>query len=164
MTPIIRPANLNDARQMSELLNEIIAIGGTTALTKPVQPSEIRDWMEAFEGRNAWHVAEGPTGDILGFQFIEPHVDLPPEAADIATFVRVGTTQLGVGSKLFLETEKAGRDLGYVWLNATIRADNTGGLTYYQSRGFRTYHRDENVSLGNGLQVDKISKSFDLRD
>lgn len=164
MSPVIRTASANDVRQMSELLNQIIDLGGTTALTETVQPSDIKSWIEFHAGRNAWHVAESPTGDILGFQFIEPHADLPPDAADIATFVRVGTTQLGIGSKLFSATEQAARDLEYVWLNATIRADNAGGLAYYQSRGFRTYHQDDNVKLGNGLQVSKISKRYDLWD
>lgn len=164
MNPIVRPASANDVRQMSELLNQIIDLGGTTALTETIRPLDITNWMARHAGRNAWHVAESQIGDILGFQFIEPHVDLPSDAADIATFVRVGTTKLGIGSKLFSATEQAARDLEYVWLNATIRADNTGGLTYYQSRGFRTYHQDDNVKLGNGLQVSKISKRYDLWD
>ena len=45
---------------------------------------------------------------------------------------------------------------------ATIRADNHGGLTYYQSRGFRDWHYDEGVSLASGQVVDKISKRYDV--
>ena len=158
----IRAANTSDARQMSELLNQIISAGGTTALTDPISTSAISDWMASDRDQSAWHVAEDATGTIMGFQFFAPHPNLPPEAADMATFVRIGAIQLGIGSALFSETEKAALRLGYVWLNATIRADNSGGLTYYQSRGFRTYQIDENVALSDGSLVDRVSKRFDL--
>ena len=59
-------------------------------------------------------------------------------------------------------TAQAAARLGYVWINATIRADNHGGLTYYQSRGFRDWHYDEGVSLASGQVVDKISKRYDV--
>lgn len=162
MPIIIRAASPADARQMSELLNQIITVGGTTAITGPVPPEEIASWMQSYPGKSAWHVAEDDSGAIMGFQLLEPHADLPPEAADIATFVRVGSVQLGIGSALFSATEKAAAELGYVWINATIRADNSGGLTYYQSRGFRTYHVDENVALESDVHVGKISKRFDI--
>ena len=80
----------------------------------------------------------------------------------MATFVQVVRTGMGTWSALFAETAKAAKELGYVWINATIRADNSGGLTYYQSRGFRDWHFDEVVTLESGQVVDKISKRFDL--
>ena len=43
-----------------------------------------------------------------------------------------------------------------------FRADNAGGLTYYQSRGFRDYALEENVTLDTGLVVDRVSKRFDI--
>jgi len=63
---------------------------------------------------------------------------------------------------LFSANAQAAKDLGYVWINATIRADNEGGLTYYQSRGFRDWAFDEDVELPNGLVVNKISKRYDV--
>jgi L-amino acid N-acyltransferase YncA len=158
----IRRAGVLDARQMAELLNAIIRKGGTTAHTTPVSRDTILEWMDRAPERSAWHVAEEDTGNILGFQFLEPHPDLPPEACDIASFVRLGQTGLGVGSKLFEASRKAAKDLGYLWINATIRADNTGGLAYYQSRGFETYAHHPQQRLTNGAIVDKISKRFDL--
>ena len=147
---------------MAELLNAIIRKGSTTAHTTPVSRDTILQWMDRAPERSAWHVAEEDTGNILGFQFLEPHPDLPPEACDIASFVRLGQTGLGVGSKLFEASRKAAKDLGYLWINATIRADNTGGLAYYQSRGFETYAHHPQQRLTNGAIVDKISKRFDL--
>ena len=159
----IRRAGALDARQMAELLDAIVKKGGTTAHTKPISRDIILEWMGRDPDRSAWHVAEDDAGHILGFQFLEPHPDLPPEACDIATFVKVGQTGLGIGSKLFDASKQAARALDYAWINATIRADNAGGLTYYQSRGFETYLQERDVALANGQIVNKVSKRYDLR-
>ena len=161
MTLHVRRAGALDTRAMAELLNRIIARGGTTALTTPVTGDELAEWMTSSPG-SAWHVAETDTGDVVGFQWIAPNADLPPEACDIATFVQVGQTGLGIGSRLFDATRKAAKALGYAWINATIRADNTGGLAYYQSRGFEDYHRLPEVTLDDGTVVAKACKRYDL--
>ena len=158
----IRHAGPMDARDMAELLNAIIRKGGSTAITQEITRETILDWFEQTPPNSIWHVAEDDTGATLGFQYVKPNANLPPEACDIATFVKLGTTGLGIGSKLFETTKKAACDLGYGWINATIRADNTGGLAYYQSRGFEDYARLSNQKLCNGQIVDKISKRYDL--
>lgn len=158
----VRKATLPDARLMAELLNGIIRKGGSTALTEEAGRDTLEKWMSSQSQQSIWHLAEDETGFLLGFQAVTPHDRLPPEACDIASFVRLGRTGLGVGSRLFEATATAARALGYRWINATIRADNPGGLAYYQSRGFEAYHIDRDVILGNGLVVDKISKRFVL--
>lgn len=147
---------------MAELLNAVIRLGGTTALTEPVDRHIVTDWMTAGGDRATWTVAESEMGRILGFQWIEPHADLPPEAADIATFVAPGHHGLGVGTALFETTRAAAASSGYRWINASIRADNLGGLAYYQSRGFEDWGRLPSVRLANGHGVDKILKRYDL--
>ncbi|SHH59389.1 GNAT family N-acetyltransferase [Marivita hallyeonensis] len=158
----VRRAGILDAREMAELLNAIIRKGGTTAFVTEIDRDTILGWFAKVPNRSVWHVAEDADGVILGFQSIEPHPDLPPDACDIATFVKLGQTGLGIGSKLFEASQQAAIGLGYAWINATIRADNTGGLTYYQSRGFEDYARHRDVPLGNGQIVDRISKRYDL--
>jgi len=157
----IRRAGPLDPRAMAELLNEIIALGGTTAITSPVTAAGLAHHMETVP-RNAWHVAEADDGTLLGFQWVEQIDSLPPEAASIATFARVGRTGLGIGSALFEATKETAKDLGYRWISADIRADNTGGLAYYQSRGFEEYGRKTGVRLDDGSTVDKVLKRFDL--
>ncbi len=159
----IRRAGPLDARAMADLLNSIIAQGGTTAITEPVTAQTLQDWMQSQADKSAWHLAEDEAGMLLGFQFFAPRDGLPPEACNIATFVQVGQTGLGIGSRLFEASRTAARALGYAWINATIRADNSGGLAYYQSRGFEDRARDDHVRLANGLIVSKISKRYDLR-
>lgn len=159
----IRRAMPIDTRQMASLLNEIIIKGGSTALERPVTGQDIAEWMGAAPDRSAWHVAVDGDGSVLGFQWIEPASYLPDDAAEIASFVEIGRSGLGIGSSLFDATRKAAARLGYSWINANIRADNEGGLIYYQSRGFREYDRLEGYTLGSGLVVDKVLKRFDLK-
>lgn len=157
-----RRAGPLDARDMADLLNAIIAQGGTTAKTSPVTRDQIGARITSLPDTSAWFVAEDEQGQILGFQYIVPNPDLPPEACDIATFTKLGQTGLGIGSALFKATISAARAMGYRWINATIRADNTGGLTYYQSREFEDYHLLRDVRLENGQIVDKVCKRYDL--
>ncbi|WP_424974718.1 N-acetyltransferase family protein [Dinoroseobacter sp. S124A] len=162
MSLTVRRAGALDVRPMADLLNAIIRKGGTTAFVEDVTGDTLLGWFALAPERSVWHIAEDTGGEILGFQSIEPRGSLPPEACDIATFVKLGQTGLGIGSKLFAASTEAARTLGYRWINATIRADNESGLTYYQSRGFEDYARHKDVALGNGLVVDRVSKRYDL--
>ncbi|WP_415922458.1 GNAT family N-acetyltransferase [Tateyamaria sp. SN6-1] len=159
----IRPAIALDAPSMARLLNPIIADGSTTAITTKVTGDTLAAWMAEKYDRAAWHVAVNEAEDVIGFQWIAQGGEyLPRNAAEIATFVQIGQTGLGIGSKLFDATRNAAKALGYSWINANIRADNEGGLIYYQSRGFVDYGRIENHEMENGQRVDKILKRFDL--
>lgn len=156
------PAGALHHREMAEILNQIIKIGGTTAIITPVDTATIGDWMARNPDQSAWFVAEDETGLVLGFQWIEPNPSLPEDAANIATFSRPGHTGLGIGSKLFEATKIAASKLGYSWINANIRADNEGGLAYYQSRGFENYGTINDHPLADGTRVNKVLKRFDL--
>lgn len=158
----VRRAIALDAPSMARLLNEIIAEGGTTALTRQIAAKDIGDWMAHDADRSAWHVAVDSGEKVVGFQWIAPSPDLPPDAIDIATFVQMGQTGLGIGSRLFEATKSAAKAMGYRWINANIRADNEGGLVYYQSRGFVDYGRIEGYRLESGQIVDKSLKRYDL--
>jgi len=158
----VRRATPLDAPPMADLLNEIVTEGGTTARTRPVATRDMAQMMASAPDRSVWHLALNDAGALRGFQYIEPSPHLPPEACDIATFVQIGRTGLGIGSALFSATAKAAKALGYVWISANIRADNEGGLIYYQSRGFRDYARIEGALLASGQRVDKILKRYEI--
>ncbi|CUI40333.1 GNAT family N-acetyltransferase [Cognatishimia activa] len=158
---VVRPAGKMDARKIASLMNEIIKAGGTTAITTELTAQDILDLMQEGQ-RAAWHVAEDEACALYGLQWFEEHPDLPKDVANIATFTRVGKTGLGIGSRLFEATLKSAKDLGYQWINANIRADNEGGLIYYQSRGFENHSRQESVKLADGTLVDKVIKRYRL--
>ncbi len=159
---IIRSGSAADLRQASDLLNTIVAAGGTTALTTELDREALGGWLLNDPDYSAWQVAETEAGDILGFQWIGRVDVLPPEACEIGTYVKTGQTGLGVGSKLFEATKTAARGLGFSWIRAIIRADNSGGLAYYQSRGFEDYDIVRDVVLDNGMVVDKRCKRYNL--
>jgi hypothetical protein len=63
---------------------------------------------------------------------------------------------------LFAATREAATRLGLVGINATIRADNVGGLTFYGKQGFQDHSVALAVPLNDGTPVDRISKRYPL--
>lgn len=158
---VVRAAVTSDAAPLAELLNEIIRAGGTTALETPFSPSQFADGFLQGPDFISCFVAEDPTsGEPLGFQSLERHVDLPRGWADIGTFVRRKRT--GVGMALFAVSRQWAKQLGLVAINAAIRADNRGGLGYYDKIGFETYMTLPAMPLNDGTPVDRILKRYDL--
>jgi L-amino acid N-acyltransferase YncA len=166
MSLAVRHARREDAAEMAELINAIIAIGGTTAYEEPFEPASMDASYISLPELVSCLVAEAD-GGIVGFQGLmrsfDPADILPDGWATIGTFARVGLTQRGVGGALFARTLVAAREAGITVIDATIRADNTGGLAFYARQGFVDYHRLVGVPLRNGAPVDRIRKRFDIR-
>ena len=162
MQVTIRAFAPGDIPQMTELLNEIIEIGGTTAYLTPLEESDLIGWTKRDVAHARWNVAQDETGRIVGFQWAESHPNLPPEVASIATFVRVGVVGAGIGSKLFDATTSQMRALGFEWINASIRSDNESGLSYYTKMGFVDWKVEPDATLSDGRVTGKNHKRFDL--
>lgn len=169
MSVTTRPAQPQDAAAMADLLNAIIAIGGTTAHQRPFDAARMQAHYIDDPQIIATTVAE-IDGAIVGYQCLAwPDPDhpnepdsLPSDWSYIATFVQVGRTGQGIGGALFAVTKAAAQTAGAVTIDATIRADNTGGLHYYDSMGFVDYAILPDVPLRDGMRVDRIRKRFDL--
>lgn len=160
----MRPAVPADACAMAVLLNEIIAIGGTTAYEIPFDAESMTDEYICAENLISCTIAEDET-HLLGFQGLflpNEEYDLGDGWAFIATFVRVGLTRGGIGRQLFDETLKAARQAGIHTIDATIRADNASGLAFYNRIGFKDYSRKAGVPLTDGTPIDRVKKRFDL--
>lgn len=161
MTLTVRPATSADAPELAELLNEVIARGGTTALQTPFTPERLDETYLTGAGVLSCVVAvDGATGRLEGFQTLIREDHLPADWGDIGTFARVDGIQRGVGSALFAATRDRARKLGLAALNAEIRADNKGGLAFYGKMGFADYKTDRAVPLGDGTPVDRINKRY----
>ena len=157
----VRPVRETDASELAMLLNEIISRGGTTALEEPFTPDALARRLLIGPDVICCFVAVGrATRRLLGFQSLERSHGLPDDIGDIGTFVRVGRTQRGVGSTLFMATRTEPQRNKLQAINATIRADNTGGNAFYDRMGF-VYHRVQRAApLKDGTPVDRISKLY----
>ncbi len=145
MSLIVRNALSNDAAQMCDLLNEIIALGGTTAHRSPFYPAKMQSEYILNPRGVSCRVAVERHG-IVGFQCLEradPNWGgdhpLPSDWGVIATFVADGQQGQGIGRTLFHATVKAARAANLVAIDATIRKENTGGLAFYAGLGFVDY-------------------------
>jgi L-amino acid N-acyltransferase YncA len=160
----VRPVGEEDAPELATLLNEIIARGGTTALEEPFTADALaRTMLTGPDVICCFVAADHATGRLLGFQSLERCAGLADDIGDIATFARVGLTQRGVGSSLFAATRAEAGKSGLTAINATIRADNTGGLAFYDRMGFVDDSVQRAVPLKDGAPVDRISKRYVLR-
>ena len=162
---IIRPATPADAPQMAALLNEIIAIGGTTAHQTPFDNDRMLDHYIARPEVVSCHVAE-ESGAVLGFQYLawatDPDDPMPDGWAIIASFVAQSAAGKGVGQHLFAATKAVAAKAGVKTIDATIRADNVPGLRYYGGLGFVDYDRLLGFPLRDGTPVDRVRKRYDL--
>ncbi|MBL6078576.1 GNAT family N-acetyltransferase [Belnapia sp. T18] len=158
----IRPVRKGDALALAELLNAIIARGGTTALEEPFTPEALADALLAGSGVICCFVAQEEDGSLAGFQSLLRSDGLPAGIGDIATFSRVGRVQKGTGSRLFAATRQAAAERGLSAINATIRADNAGGLAFYARLGFEDHAISPAVPLRDGTPVGRVSKRYSL--
>lgn len=159
---LVRPALPSDAAALAALLNEIVVAGGTTAIEDTLSPKEFDHWFIGGPDVLCCTLAEDTGGAVLGVQSLARNAALPAGWGDIATFARRGGTRRGIGRALFTETRARAAALGLAALNATIRADNAGGLAYYEKMGFCTYRTTPGVPLRDGTPVDRIAKRLRL--
>ena len=157
MTIAIRLAKLTDAPALCAVINPLVERGGTTANETPWTVAYAEDILNSFGPRDFCHVAE-EDGRVIGFQYVETHPDLDEDTGDIASFAAIDAAGRGVGKALAAATCAEAKARGWAKLFAYIRADNTGGLAYYESIGFRTIYVDEKRPLKSGTLVDRIAK------
>ncbi len=156
---IVRSALPKDAPGMAGLLNQIIAIGGTTAHEQPTDAAKTR--QQAIDGPDVLSaVVAEEDGRIIGWQSVEQWEG----EAHIGTYVRPGLQAKGIGTALFALTLTAlkAQSLGYVM--ASIRADNLPGLAYYARIGFRDIRHEPDFALEDGRKVGRVHRRIDLMD
>ncbi|MEL6792028.1 MAG: GNAT family N-acetyltransferase [Pseudomonadota bacterium] len=146
-----------DAAAICAVINPLIERGGTTANETPWTADYVTEMLDDFGPRDFMHVAE-EEGRIVGFQYVEIHPDLDEDTGDIASFAAIDAAGRGVGKALAAATFAEAKRRGWAKLFAYIRADNTGGLAYYESIGFRTVWIDEKRPLKSGALVDRVAK------
>lgn len=166
MTTTTRPATSADAPEMTLILNEIICRGGTTAHQSQFEPARLIRHYIAPPQLISCTVAE-VDGDLAGFQSLvwpdDEGQPFPEGWAIIATFVDADFAGRGAARALFDATQSAASNAGVATIDATIRADNVGGLAFYTKMGFRDYDVLRSIPLRDGTPVDRVRKRFDLQ-
>jgi L-amino acid N-acyltransferase YncA len=160
----VRPVTRDDAPALAALLNAVIRAGGTTALEDEFTPAALDAAYLTGPDVLCCHVAEGADGEIAAFQTMVRTPGLPADIGDIATFARIDRKQSGAGTALFAVTATRARELGLSAINATIRADNVGGLAFYSRQGFADHGVTRAVPLKDGTPVDRVHKRHSLQD
>jgi len=85
----VRPARDEDAGKLAELLNAIIARGGTTALEAPFSPQALAaTYLTGPQVITCFVAVDRETGRLLGFQTLVREDHLPQDVGDIGTFAR----------------------------------------------------------------------------
>jgi hypothetical protein len=165
----IRPATADDAMALADIVNNMIKIGGTMAHITPFKAERLRDRYITPPLGISCGVAER-NSQVLGFQALEwadqnwqGAGKLPSGWAIIATFVVACHSCQGIGAALFCATRLAAQNAGVTSIDATICADNCGGLLYYADIAFTEDQRISAMVLPNGCYVDRICTAFALQ-
>jgi L-amino acid N-acyltransferase YncA len=154
---ILRRPTEADAPAMADLLNAIIAIGGTTAHQHPKSAEAVReDYIDGTDVKTTILAEDG--GRVIGFQ----SVGLWLGDMHIGTFVQPGLQAKGVGAAMFAETCAQARAAGLTEIIAAIRADNVPGLAFYARIGFQDIGLDPDFALEDGRVVGRVFRRFTL--
>ena len=152
---IIRDTKPQDAREMADLLNQIIAIGGTTAYEHPTSADEVmRSHITGPDVISS--VVAVQDAQVIGWQSAE----LWQGDAYIGTFVRQEVQAKGIGTALFAQTCEILGKSGVRNIIALIRADNVPGLRYYARLGFVDFAVDPNFALQTGQVVGRVHRKY----
>jgi L-amino acid N-acyltransferase YncA len=158
---LIRDVRQSDSAELADLLNAVIAKGGTTAHEEPFTPQTFRaTFMTGPEVHCCFAAAHTATGRIEGFQALPRYAKCLEEIGDIATSARLDGARRGIGTALFAATCSQTRALGLLAINASIRADNAGGLAFYKKQGFIDHDVINGVPLKSGERVDRAVKRY----
>ncbi|MGB7654292.1 MAG: GNAT family N-acetyltransferase [Novosphingobium sp.] len=164
MSFTVRPVTSADASVLADLINPIIRAGGTTALQGEFAPEALDHAYLTGPQVLCCHIALDEAGAVAAFQTLGRYPGLPDDVGDIGTFASLDRKQSGAGSALFAATKARARELGHSAINATIRADNVGGLAFYTKQGFVDFGEAPAVPLADGTLVCRVHKRFFLQD
>lgn len=152
-----RAMEAGDVPACTDLINHIIALGGSTAYEEPFTEA----LFTAHYLNDATVANVVLSGDrILGFQAVYEGDD---HLFEIGSFTDRRDPVKGAGRALFEKTRADCAALGGVAILAKITADNTGGLAFYSRMGFE----DERMipadhTRSDGTKVDRIIKRYAL--
>jgi len=157
MNPLIRRVTESDAEGIVELLNPIIAAGIYTAMDEQFTDEDQIEFIRSFPQHGIYHVAIDDDR-VVGIQDVMPvsTSKVFKHIGEISTFVALDAHQQGIGQRLSEATFKAAKELGFLKLRATVRADNSHALLFYQSLGFERIGSAKQHAFLQARYIDEI--------
>lgn len=156
----IRRARQEDAGSIVELLNPIIWEGTHTIMDKEISVKDQDDFIRGFPKRGVYHVAvSNDSQRVLGIQDVQPiseTVEAFRHVGEISTFVSLASQRRGIGRNLSQATFKAAKELGFMKLRATIRADSPQAVAFYLSQGFKIIGTAPKHACVRGEYIDEV--------
>lgn len=140
MTPTthVRPATVDDAREVAAVLNAVIAEGGVTLFDRPFSPEEEATFISSLSPRSALFVAE-VDNTIAGLQSLDLFSNVAPSVAHVATmgtWLRRDVRGQGIGRLLALESFRFAERHGYTKIVVHVLSGNERALRFYRGLGF----------------------------
>ena len=138
MNMLVRKATVNDARQVADVMNSVIAEGKYTIFDRPFSEEEERNFISSLGIRSALHVAE-IDGEITGVQSIDLLTNLAASVQHVATmgtWLPLEYRGLGIGRCLAEESFRFAKSHDYRKILIQVLSDNHRALRFYRSLGF----------------------------
>ncbi len=139
MKIVVRRATPDDARQIVQVMNSVIAEGKYTIFDTPFSEDEERSFIASLGDRSALYVAE-IGGEIAGVQSIDVFADFAASVRHVATmgtWLHMDFRGRGIGRLLAEESFSFARSHGYGKVVIQVLADNERALRFYRSLGFQ---------------------------
>lgn len=157
MTLTTRPMTSADVPSCVEIVNHIIALGGTTAYE---QPFTKEDFDAQYCEEPPISIVVLSRSRIVGFQAL---FEVAPGLYSIGCFTDQQNPMKGAGRGMFKATLAAAKLRGGSAILAKITSDNTGGLAYYNRMGFVDFDvKPSDMTRPDGTVVDRIIKRLEL--
>jgi L-amino acid N-acyltransferase YncA len=154
----IRRATVEDAAQIAEVINAVIAEGRYTVFDRPFSVVEEQAFIESLGERSALHVAE--VSDVIaGVQSVDLFTTVAASmshVATIGTWLRSDVRGRGIGKLLAAESFRFAIGRGYTKVVVNVLADNEPALRFYRGLGFTTIGRARQHVRLNGVFHDEV--------
>jgi L-amino acid N-acyltransferase YncA len=154
----IRKVAEADAAAIIALLNPIIQLGTYTVMDEPFSVEDQIEFIRSFPSRGIYHIAVDNNQEAVGIQDVMPisSSNVFKHVGEISTFVALDAQKQGVGQNLSRATFQAAKELGFLKLRATVRADNLHALSFYQSQGFEVIGTAKQHAMLHGKYIDEV--------
>jgi L-amino acid N-acyltransferase YncA len=129
----IRRATPDDAEQIAEIIDEVVAEPNPVGFDRPWTPDEVRQWL-ARQGEHGAIFVVDDGRHVLGFAAMDFDSSRPSEST-FGAWVRARNRRQGHGSALAEEALAFARQKGYKRIRARLPEQNEPALSYLSSIG-----------------------------